>query len=87
MVTGRTYSYSERKFNTAFDDISKMWGLRMSPPVCVCVSVCAHLRVCLIYLTDLHPSQKAMGVRNTVLSPLSGRVHRMSVIASENEKY
>lgn len=55
----------------------------MFPCVCLCVNV----RVCLIYLTDLHPSRKAMGVRNTVLSLMSGSVLYMGVIASENEKY
>lgn len=83
MVTGREYCCSERKFNTTFDDISRMRRKRMFPCVCLCVNV----RVYLIYLTDLHPSQKAKDVRNTVLSLLSGRVYYMEVIASEKEKY
>lgn len=45
------------------------------------------VQVCLIYLTELYPSQKATGVRNIVLSLLSGSVYCMRVIASENEKY
>lgn len=83
MVTGREYCCSERKFNTTFDDISRMRCKRMVPCVCLCVNV----RVWLIYLTDLHPSQKAMDVRNTVLSLQAGAVYYMGVIASENEKY
>lgn len=55
-------------------------------PPCVCV--CVFVQVHLIYLTDLYPSQKATGVRNSVISAVwQCSVCCMSVIASENEKY
>lgn len=54
MATGGVHSCSKRKFNTSSDDISRTkW---------------VFARVHLIYLTDLYPSQKATGVRNSVIS-------------------
>lgn len=80
MVTGRACSCSERKFNTTFDDISRMRCTRMCPCMCGCLLV----QVRLIYLTDLYPSQKATGVRKSCDSVLC--VSHF-LITSENEKY
>lgn len=67
MVTGGVYSCSERKFNTSFDDISRMKRMSMCPHVCVCVCARVFAQVHLIYLTDLYPTQKATGVGNSVI--------------------
>lgn len=80
MVTGRAYSCSERKFNTTFDDISRMRCTRICPCMCGCLLV----QVRLIYLTDLYPSQKATGVRKSCNSVLC---ISHFLITSENEKY
>ena len=64
----RVYSCSERKFNSTFDDISRMR--------CVCVAVCivCMCRVRLIYLTDFYPSGKKKRQRVSGTGALSPAV-------------
>lgn len=60
MVTGRVYCCSECKFNTTFDDISRMKCERM------CLWVCVRMWESLIYLSDLHPPLIVSENRDTV---------------------